>query len=150
VTDEINVREATLEDGERVLVWRNHASVVSMSSDPVPIDPARHAVWFPRAIADPLRVILIGEWHGQPIGVVRFDTDDDRAVVSIFLDPARTGKGFGRRLLAAGEAWLRARRPHIQTLHATVLETNARSQRMFEALGYVRASDWYVKHLRTA
>lgn len=146
----VTVREATPADRDRVLEWRNHPAVASMSSDPTPIDPSVHAAWFPRVLADPGCALLIGELAGTPVGVVRFDCRADRAAVSIYLAPERIGSGLGAPLLRAAEGWLAGRHREVRRLTATVLPSNPRSQRMFEIVGYVRSADGYAKDLEPA
>lgn len=66
------LRPATDRDRDAVLSWRNHPEVRSVSLTRHVIQPAEHADWWDRAMADESRRILIYERDGRPTGVVTF------------------------------------------------------------------------------
>jgi RimJ/RimL family protein N-acetyltransferase len=98
-------------------------------------------------LADPARILLIGEMAGRPAGVVRFDIEAERAQVSIYRVPDRHEPGLGRDLLCAAEDWLRKHRTDVRRLIAVVLGDNRRSQRLFERAGYLADTTAYTKEL---
>lgn len=144
----IKIRRATQDDGDAILRWRNDPAVRNVSRSSEVIAPEQHQRWLADVLASTSRVLLIGEHDGAPIGVVRFDAENDSAEVSIYLKPSRIGRGEGVALLRAAEAWLRRECPTVTTLRAYVAARNMASQRIFERCGYLPESAQYAK--RTA
>lgn len=70
----------------------------------------------------------------QSVGVVRLDRmNPGHYLVSIYIDPDNYGCGIAQKSLAI----LDQIHPHI-SIHATVVQENKASQRLFEKAGYVR------------
>lgn len=107
---------------------------MSRSTDPVTRDA--HERWYAAALADPNRIVMIGQNDGRDIGVVRFDVSGDHAEISLNLAPEARGHGLSVPLLkAAIDAFL------SQTSAAIVAELrsdNTASRRAFEAAGFRR------------
>lgn len=147
MAEPVTIRPATADDCMRVLEWRNNPLIRRYSADSQPIPEERHREWFMQAIDDPSRMLLIGETDGEAIGVVRYDLEDERATVSIYLSPDLVGSGMGGDLLAAAEAHLCRQVPEVREIHAHVLRTNKGSTRMFEQAGYEWAAIDMIKRL---
>jgi UDP-2,4-diacetamido-2,4,6-trideoxy-beta-L-altropyranose hydrolase len=133
---DITLRQARDEDCDQVYSWRNHAETRRFSNDPNEISVEAHRLWYHRKLGDPSCELIIGELGGSPIGVLRYDLQEDQAVVSIYLVPGRQGRGLGRALLHKGSQWLSAVRPGIKRVSADVLQENRRSASAFEASGF--------------
>jgi RimJ/RimL family protein N-acetyltransferase len=146
---DVRVRDATPADSANILFWRNEPNVRLVSIDSRAIDRATHDAWFASVMADPDRMLLIGERGQREVGVVRFDIREDEARVSIFLAPGLAGTGIGSDLLAAGEEDLAERRRNVKVVLADVKGGNLASRKLFEAAGYELRSALYVKRLRT-
>lgn len=129
MTAPVTVRPATEADALDVLAWRNDPLTRAMSRDQGEVDQAAHLAWFSGAVADPRRLLLIGEVGGAKVGMVRFDRGE-RIEVSINLNPEHRGRGLSHPLLSAalglvqGDVW------------AVVREDNAASRRLFERAGF--------------
>jgi UDP-2,4-diacetamido-2,4,6-trideoxy-beta-L-altropyranose hydrolase len=143
----IKIRVASQEDSEQMFGWRNHPTVRTASRNPEVINWEDHQEWFASVIADPHRLLLIGQREGVPMGVVRFDIRGDEAEVSIYVVPGIEGSDLGRDLLESAERWLAANRPVIRKVRADVLGGNKRSQRLFLGSGYQVESTFYSKRL---
>lgn len=141
----IAIRGATQADSENLLLWRNHPAVRAVSRDPKLIDNNTHEAWLRAVLSDPDRVLLIGEYQGNAIGVARFDICADEAEVSIYLAPDHKGEGCGSELLLAAEQWLGEHRPAVLSVRAEVLNNNEPSHRLFLACGYHMRSSLYAK-----
>jgi RimJ/RimL family protein N-acetyltransferase len=141
----IAIREAEQADSGRVNAWRNHPQNRAVSGNAGPIDPPVHQQWFAAVLADPDRLLLIGEQGNEAVGVVRFDIRHGEAEVSIYLAPDLAGEGRGAELLHAAEAWLTANRPKVRAIKARVLRDNASSHGLFAAGGYSRCDTRYAK-----
>jgi RimJ/RimL family protein N-acetyltransferase len=149
----IRLRRATVADSERLFRWRNHEAVRQHSGNPAPIPWDTHIVWLAQTLADPTRVLLIGERHSgrtanlesleaapEPVGVLRYDLSgaETEACVSIYLVPERMGQGLGAPLLRAGSAWLKETYPSLNGIRAAIRSENIASLRTFERAGYQR------------
>jgi UDP-2,4-diacetamido-2,4,6-trideoxy-beta-L-altropyranose hydrolase len=141
----IRIRPATGADSSRLFEWRNHATIRAVSRNRDVIPWADHQAWLASVIADPARLLVIGERNEVPLGVVRFDVDGVNAEVSIYLVPGIAGVGLD--LLHSAERWLAKNRPEVSILHAEVCGTNAPSHRLFSAAGYRVESTCYSKRL---
>ena len=146
---QVQVRLAREEDCELLHRWRNAPAVRAVSRASAPITLGKHQQWFTSVLQSPDRALLVGEDPQGPVGVVRFDMQDERAEVSIYLAEPRMGQGLGSGLLAAAERWLVNARPEVSALVAETLAGNAASQRLFEDSGYSLDTHRFSKRIRT-
>jgi UDP-2,4-diacetamido-2,4,6-trideoxy-beta-L-altropyranose hydrolase len=144
----IVIRMATLDDSEKLFHWRNHQSIREVSRNTEVIAWNDHQIWFASVLADSKSMLLIGQEAGLPIGVVRFDMqNEDEAEISIYVVPEKLFSGLGRSLLHRAELWLAANHSEINKIRAHVLGDNSRSQRLFSEAGYQVDSTDYSKRL---
>lgn len=141
----IAIREATQADSKNLFIWRNHSSIRAVSRNADPIERPAHEAWLSAALSDPDQILLIGEYQGKAIGVVRFDVRAEDAEVSMYLVPGRQGEGFGSELLLAAEQWLAEHRSEGLSFKAEVLDHNKSSHRLFCECGYQKHSALYTK-----
>lgn len=139
-------RAARQDDCAALLRWRNHPSVRAVSHDPAEIDAATHAAWLERTLGDPRRLLLIAERQGEAVGVVRFDLDAPRALISVYRVPGSTARGG---LIRAAGDWLAGQRPEIRHIVAEVLPDNTASLAAFHAAGYRDSRHTLVLELET-
>ncbi|WP_258646606.1 UDP-2,4-diacetamido-2,4,6-trideoxy-beta-L-altropyranose hydrolase [Pseudomonas sichuanensis] len=133
----ISVRLANAQDSQALHRWRNHPSIRMVSRDTREIAWEDHSRWFEAVLEDQGRLVLIGEYEGEPVGVVRFDLDaKGHAEVSIYLVPEGNSRCRGGDLLQSAEDWVVRHRGDIQLLHAYVKGFNKRSNGLFVAAGY--------------
>lgn len=133
----LRVRPAGTADSELMYRWRNDPATRAMSRDHDAIGHDEHERWLASALADPRRLLLVGEVGRTPVGVIRFDGREASEVeVSLYLDPALHGLGLGSALLRAGEGAARSWAGDNLRFTAMVLDGNAGSRRMFESAGY--------------
>ena len=79
--------------------------------------------------------VLLGRHGGALIASVLVGHDGHRGwVYYVAVDPDHRFKGFGRMIMAAAEAWLRAR--GIEKLQLMVRGNNARVHAFYRSLGY--------------
>lgn len=143
----IEIRTATLDDSEKLFNWRNHPSIRAVSRNTGLIAWQDHQQWLASTMADSKRILLIGEDAGDPVGVVRFDVQNENAEISIYLIPEKAGSGLGRNLLRCAELWLVLHYPEISKIRAHVLGANERSSQFFSKAGYQIVSTDYSKRL---
>lgn len=139
------LRKATLDDMQKVYNWRNHINIRKCSRNNEEIDFQQHQRWFREVLDDQNRLLLIGSVDKRDVAVLRYDIDNNKAEISVFLAPDEMGKGYGKALLAAGEKYIVANRPDVESVIAEVMAENKVSQKLFESSGYALNAMQYIK-----
>lgn len=129
----MRLRAAEPDDARRVWEWANDPATRQASFASDRIDWDDHLIWFEHTLADEHRVLLIA-CDPSPIGMVRFDRQDDHATISVNLAPDCRGRGRGREVIEAATAWFQERWP--AEVIARIKPTNRASIRAFSAAGY--------------
>lgn len=130
----LNFRLAEARDSDDILAWRNDPVAIETSLTHSPVAPEDHARWYPSALASPDRVLVMAMDGDAKVGVVRFDICNGEALVSINLNPAMRGSGYGQTVLEGAEALLHGRPPLL--LVAEIRNSNAQSLKIFQRAGY--------------
>jgi UDP-2,4-diacetamido-2,4,6-trideoxy-beta-L-altropyranose hydrolase len=129
---QVRLRAATAGDCRRWWQWRNEAEVRRVSFNSAEILYETHAEWFRRSLGDTDRRLLIVENAARDaIGFVRLDLQPQAVEISLGLDAAHRGSGYGEPILrhATNVALqLAGERP----IDALVKPDNLASQRVFE------------------
>jgi len=148
--DALQLRPAEQSDHTLAFRWRNAPSVRAQSFDPATLDLAHHAHWWGNSLGRSNRILLMAHCQNRTVGVLRFDQSSECVTVSIYIDPELNGLGLGRRMLIAGEAWLRKNRPGVKSAIALIREDNQPSIRAFTAAGYYldAGRNSWIRHLR--
>lgn len=144
---DIEIRLARSDDSENLFQWRNHSSIREVSRNTTVINWQDHQNWFTSVMTNSEKILIIGQRSESPIGVVRFDKQNNDAEISIYIVPENAFPGTGGNLLLSAEQWLTANHPDIHKIRAHVLGGNERSQRLFTGAGYQIESTCYVKRL---
>ncbi len=133
---ELALRRAVSADAEILWEWANDPTTRAQSFQTAPIPLDGHVRWFEARLRDPACHFWVAESGGRiPVGCVRFDADQDAAVVSLNLAPGYRGRGIGRQLLQL------ACRQYFRTSSAPVIRAliksgNAASIRTFLSCGF--------------
>ena len=137
------IREAKSIDTRDIYDWRNDRYVRTMSLSTAPIVWTLHKRWMESVLNDSSSFFFIFETSkfAEKIGAVRFDSIEERALVSILLAPSMRGRGLGIRCLSAGIAELRTHTKAINFLDAKIKAANTPSIRLFEACGFALVSE---------
>lgn len=144
---EVSIREADFSDEKSLFEWRNHPEIRLVSFNKSEIIWQQHQDWFSALLEDRNKVLLIGEYKNQPVGVVRLDLENDVAAVSIYLIQEDGNVGMGMPLLMSVEKWIFKHRKKIKKLTAQVLEDNKVSQSFFVKAGFMPQYRTYFKEL---
>ncbi len=143
----IEIKRAVKNDSKNLFDWRNNLKIRNASKNSDPISWERHQRWFDAVLADENRELIIGTLGNKTVGVVRFDIEDAAAEVSIYLVPEGGFSGQGRNLLMSAELWLKANRPAIKRIRASVLAENDASKNIFITSSYHENEICYQKDL---
>lgn len=139
--DRLSIREASSQDRGVLWMWANDPTVRERSLNPHPISWPEHVHWFARTSIAPEVRLLILEADGLPVGQLRFDLRDGRAIINYSLDTCVRGRGWGREIVERGLRWLRSETGDtLLELVAIVRVDNQASMRVFERLGFERAT----------
>lgn len=115
------MRQATMDDAELLLAWRNDPAVREASFSTAVVELEGHKAW----LASKFGSIRIAEVDGVPVGQVRVDGD----TVSYSVAAEYRGKGYGTQII---------RSVMRQPLVAMVKHGNVASQHVFERLGWMK------------
>ena len=135
----MNIRLVTFDDATTLLDWRNDPITRKMSFDQEVIELSDHLEWFEKALKRDDIVLFLAEHEGAKIGVVRFDKNEAKIVVSINLNPAFKGKGLASKVLLNSIEEIRK----IWTngvIEAKIKSGNVSSLKIFEKVGFVKIS----------
>jgi len=144
---QITLRPAAPEDCQAMYAWRNHPETRHYAFDSREIDWPTHLAWYEKVLSDPDRMLLIAVEQGREIGVLRYDIDSPRALVSIYLVPGMAGQGRGKQILMQGERWLCRQRRDVRVVEAEIHADNSASKAVFYAAGFVAKRTQWVKEL---
>ncbi|MGH2405415.1 MAG: UDP-2,4-diacetamido-2,4,6-trideoxy-beta-L-altropyranose hydrolase [bacterium] len=134
------LRLRTIREGDRRVLWEwaNDPDIRAVSFTPDPIAWESHVRWFESRLRDPRGFFYIGvDQNDESVGQIRFDRENEETVVSVSIDRARRGRGYGallielasRKVLAATGAPIRA----------YVKPGNQASMKTFRRVGYREA-----------
>lgn len=128
------LRLAKPSDSDHLLRWRNDPVTRAMSTLHQVVSLVDHENWFRNSMQRVDRVIIIGEHHLLPIGMIRYDLLGAEATVSINLAAAARGLGLASAILQHSEDFLPV---SIMQLSAVIRADNHASQKTFAHAGYV-------------
>jgi UDP-2,4-diacetamido-2,4,6-trideoxy-beta-L-altropyranose hydrolase len=141
----ISLRRANLADESLLLSWRNHPTVRKSSLNTRKIGSREHHHWFQSKVCSSAVDLLIAESGAGEVGILRYDKGKKSMVtVSIYLNPALVGMGFGSKILDLGSQWLRVHRPGILGIQAFIKNANTISRQAFLKAGYLPGKRAYI------
>ena len=135
-SEPLRLRQVSEEDCKLLWEWANDPDVrvVSFSSEPIPWE--RHVKWFRSKLYDPHCVFYIATNSDDiPIGQIRYDVEDNKAIVSVSIDRKYRIKGYGSRLIGLASRKL-FDISDIAAIHAYVKPGNEASIGAFVKAGF--------------
>jgi UDP-2,4-diacetamido-2,4,6-trideoxy-beta-L-altropyranose hydrolase len=135
--EKVRIRSVRQEDCMLLWEWANDPTVREMSFNQNPIPWGDHLTWFEKKYHDPVcfQYIAVNK-EDVPVGQIRFDVQDNKALVDVSVDRARRDKGLGSEIIRGGIQRLLAEKPGIP-VHAQVKLENVPSVGAFEKAGFV-------------
>ncbi|NQT22167.1 MAG: PIG-L family deacetylase, partial [Candidatus Omnitrophica bacterium] len=100
--DNIKLRYPLKKDSKVIWNWRNHPEVRKNFFNTKIVSWDEHKKWFLQKIRDPHAKIYIATCKRKKIGVIRFETIQENAFVSVNVNPAFFGEGFGSLIICHG------------------------------------------------
>lgn len=133
----ITVRLATPKDSVDLANWRNDLVTRMMSKNTAPITKNEHIAWLKKMLKSNNHYILMClDKEGNKVGVVRFDLEENSAVVSINLNPNMRGMGLATTCLKKALCFANSIFPTVDIFNAEIKNTNISSIRTFINAGF--------------
>ena len=130
---ELYLREATIEDAEDMLRWRNDPSTRENSFSKDIIDLKSHVKWLEKKLALDNCHIFILMAGDVKAGSIRVDVTDEVGEISYMIAPEHRGKGFGKKIIGLVEQMPLG---DVKVLTGFTLKENVASGKCFLANGY--------------
>ncbi len=132
----IRLRRVREEDRGLLWEWANDPSVRGVSFSSEPILWEQHLKWFQSKLNDPDCAFYIAlNEEDTPVGQVRYDVKDSRAIVSISLGSRFRGKGYGNEIIGLSSRKL-FKALDARSIHSYVKAGNEASIKMFLEAGF--------------
>ena len=135
----VSVRLANLSDSKEVFNWRNDNTTRKMSHTNDIIDWQEHNHWFDSNLESKSQCLLIcyiEETH-EKVAAVRFNLQNNIAIISINLSPSMRGKGFAVPCLNEAIDYFISKFSSLSIIEAEIKPVNLASIKAFEAVGFV-------------
>ncbi|MGO8983400.1 MAG: UDP-2,4-diacetamido-2,4,6-trideoxy-beta-L-altropyranose hydrolase [Terriglobales bacterium] len=133
---ELNLRLVREMDCGLLFEWAQDPVARAASFHSAAISWEEHSRWFAERLQDPQSRIYIGENAGSDaVGLVRFQIEDDSALLSVNVASRFRGEGWGRELILFSTRDL-VRTRGVRRVQAFVKPENHASVRLFEASGF--------------
>ncbi|MBN2881028.1 GNAT family N-acetyltransferase [Candidatus Woesearchaeota archaeon] len=135
-----NIRFATQDDCEILYSWRIDPDVRKVSKDSSEFTYDSHKAWFTKALMNANIKIFIVELDNIPAGQVRFNIQNDSAVISVSLSKDYRGKGLGSKVIQLASNKF-CSEFNINKIIAYIRQDNISSRKSFEKAGYTLLND---------
>ncbi len=134
-------RFAVKEDLEDVFNWRNDEITRKYSFNSSELNLDEHKTWYFSSLKNPNRNIFIAlDEHNAKIGQIRFDRQDNFAIISIVIAPQFRGQGYGT-LTIINSCEFYFNNLDVDFLVAKIKSENKASINVFEKAGFEFFSD---------
>lgn len=137
IMEEFSLRNVSSDDIEEIFALSNEEYVRRYSIDKEKITWEEHVRWFDYILQDKNNVFyVITDYSGHFLGQIRYQIENEEAVVSISLSKLIMGKGLSGLLLQESMKKLYEERKEIKTIVAYVSENNVASNKLFQKGGF--------------
>ncbi len=134
--DPLWLRDAMTDDCMQIFGWANDPEARSASFSSASIIEDDHRKWFTKKLTSPNdRLSIAMDTDDLPVGLVRFALEGNRATISINLDKACRGKGYGTALIKQGCNRL-FRTSDAKEVDAFIKPDNLASIKAFQKAGF--------------
>jgi len=143
----LKIREVTENDMRLIFNWSNDPLVRAQSFYSNTIEFENHKNWFKEKLQNDKSLLLINNFDGNNIGLVRFELENDKCTVGILIDEKFRGKGLSSLMLINSSAYYFKR--FSMPIFAYIKESNIASIRSFEKAGYKIFNETMVNGFNT-
>ena len=136
-TAQVTLRSAGREDCRRLWEWRNELVTRESSFNTQYIPYEDHERWFSNKIqASDMRIFIILDAYGREVGYVRFNILAEQAEISVSVDSAQRGRGYGPAAIRLGSEQILAAGT-VKHVVAHVKSNNPASISAFRRAGFI-------------
>lgn len=96
-----------------------------------------HSRWYQFVLHSPSYFFYILELEGEFVGTIRYELEEERAIVSIFLKEEYRGKSYAKEALLESMERL-SQEVEVEEIEANILEENETSIRLFTSCNFVK------------
>lgn len=125
-------------DAAIIWSWRNDPGTRDMMLGTKPISWYEHYNWLARKLQLCDNLLLVIEAGNIPVGMVRYDRVDYKALVSIVISTAWRNEGVGTKVLSLSKL-IAAKELEVTEIEAIIKADNIASIKAFEGAGYSNA-----------
>ena len=136
---ELILKEATMDDAQMLLEWRNDVQTKLASHNQDDVEKEDHLIWISRIINDPNRLLYIAWQKIKPDGILAVGTcradyckKEDCYELSWTVAPHARGRGTGKQMVA-----ILANQLKDKNIRAEVKADNIGSQKIAEYAGMI-------------
>ena len=130
------IRKAVLEDLETCYNWANDEDVRAQSYNSNQVNFQDHIQWFKQKLINTNSFYYLLELNGNPVAQIRFQVNNNEAVLGFLADKTIRNKGLGTAILSKGiEIFVRDFQKSVMII-GYVKDSNVASQRSFERLAF--------------
>ncbi len=99
VEGDLSLVEATMDDAQLLLDWRNDDTTRAASREKEVIDFDSHCRWLEATLKNPERLLLIAKIADEAVGTTRAFYENNEYVLSWTVAPSARGRGVGKRMV---------------------------------------------------
>lgn len=125
----ITLREATMDDADILLSWRNDPKTREASHNTDEVSKEEHRRWLEKTLDLKSRQLLIAEIEGCPVGTIRADYSDNYCELSWTINPKNRGQGIGKEMVFLAAQGIQS------PLYAEIKPANIGSIKIAEFIG---------------
>lgn len=145
-TQNMTLRTAEPADIQDVFDLSNENDVRknSFNSDQIKLED--HKKWFKNKIEDYDHIFLIIKSGTDFLGQVRFDLNENDATISISISKKFRELGLSINILEQSIEYLKVNATHIKIIKAYIKESNKKSVRLFEKMGFENKKNFWMEN----
>ena len=132
--DQITFRKVNTSDLNLLFDWADDDEVRKQSFSTGKIDFETHKIWFQNKLKNKNSHMYIAEINTYPVSLIRFDVENDHAVIGILIDKNWRGKALATSILQKVIEIFHQKKP--LPIHAYIKESNIPSIKTFQQAGF--------------
>jgi RimJ/RimL family protein N-acetyltransferase len=145
--NQIIIHSASIDDMQLIFDWSNDDLVRKQSYQTEKIRWEDHKKWYQQKINDNNSLFLIAKINNMPMGLLRFDLQDEFAIIGVSIDKHFRGKSLAVPLLIAGTNYYFNK--FDKPVKAYIKKTNTASVNAFANAGFSYHQDEIVKDVES-
>lgn len=141
----LRLRPVESTDCDLIWKWANDPVTRQVSLSPTLVTLQQHQAWFIDKLKDTQTCFYIVFEKNVPIGQIRFEIDQETAIVSVNLAPECRGMGYGARVIKLGVEAL-FEETSVMLVHAYIKPENIASIKAFMKAEFQRCNQLILQN----